>query len=218
MPENIPDINTSVFAHGIKNRLSFIRSKLQLMELENNEKGAFDSIYRELDGINESVCQLISAPKKTEKTLFNVKDAIYECILEKLPEANLNGITIRRKLEDNLFVSASEADFRECIINILKNAVEACPPKGGEIYVSSCFAGDTVEITVSDNGKGISRKDAKNIFTPFFTTKEKGSGIGLFSCRKFARESGGSLSISGSPGKGACVKLILPKADCNENT
>ena len=80
MPENIPNMDTSLFAHGIKNRLTFIRSRLQLMELERGDKGAYDSIYRELDGINESVCRLISAPAESEeKSLFNAKDVIYEC-------------------------------------------------------------------------------------------------------------------------------------------
>ena len=213
MPENIPNIDTSLFAHRIKNRLSFIRGKLQLIELENNEKGAFDSIYRELDGINDSVCQLISAPAKAEsKTNFNAADVIYECISEKLPEANLSGIKIIRRIEDNLNIYASKPSFKESLINILQNAVDACPRQGGEILVQGKISKGMAKISVSDNGYGISCKNRRNIFNPFFTTKKNGSGIGLYSCKKFAEDSGGKLMLSGKEGKGTRITLMLPMA------
>ena len=213
MPENIPNIDTSVFAHGIKNRLSFIRSRLQLMELEKGEKGEYDSIYRELDGINDSVCRLISAPSGTEeKTKFNVKDIIYECVSEKMPEANLSGIKLICRAEEDLVIYAAKGAFKECIINLLQNAVDACPSSGGEIIISAKTSKGMAEISVSDNGCGISQKNRKNIFKPFFTTKKKGSGIGLYACRKFAEDSGGRLVLSAKEGKGTKAALILPKA------
>ncbi|MBR2594493.1 MAG: HAMP domain-containing histidine kinase [Firmicutes bacterium] len=211
MPENIPNIDTSLFAHGIKNRLSFIRSRLQLMELEKGEKGAYDSIYRELDGINDSICRLISAPAGAgEKSTFNAKDVIYECVSEKMPQANLNGIKIICRTEDDLTIHAVKSGFRETVINLLQNAIEACPKEGGEIEVAGKTCGGKAEISVSDNGCGISEGNRKNIFKPFFTTKKSGSGIGLYSCRKFAEDSGGELTVAGNRTKGTKVTLILP--------
>lgn len=211
MSENIPNIDTSVFAHGIKNRLSFIRAKLQLIELEKEEKGAFDSIYKELDVINNSVTEFISAPSKaSEKTFFNGKDVIYECILEKLPGANLSGIKIHYELEENLNLYVPMEDFRESIINLIQNSIEACPSSGGKIMIEGHLFENFVEITVSDNGKGIGKKERKKIFTPFFTTKKTGNGIGLYSCRKFADTYGGSLKIYSAPGKGTKASIRLP--------
>ena len=212
MPENIPTINTSVFAHGIKNRLSFIRSKLQLIELETSEKGAFDSIYRELDGINTSVTEFISAPSKSDKkTLFDAKDVILECIFEKLPQANLNGIKIRHRLDKSLKIYASRDNFRESLINMLQNSIEACPERCGEIFVRGRNTRYNTEIYVFDNGCGISQSDMENVLSPFFTTKEKGSGIGLYFCKRFAESSGGELKISAKQGKFTKVTLILPR-------
>ena len=214
MSENMPNLETSVFAHGIKNKLSFIRAKLQLIELEKEEKGAFDSIYKELDSINISVSEFISAPsKQNENTLFNAKDIIYECILEKLPEANLNGIKIYHDISNNLNLYAPLSPFRETIINLIQNSIEACPLTDGKIFIKGHLSRDFIYITISDNGKGISKKDMKKLFTPFFTTKPKGHGIGLFSSKDFAKNLGGTLKIKNLPEKGCSVTLKLPKKD-----
>ena len=131
----------------------------------------------------------------------------------KMPEANLNGIKIHHKSENDLTIYASKDSFRETMINILQNAIDACPSQSGEIFVCGKLSKGMIEISVSDNGKGIPHKDRKNIFSPFFTTKKKGSGIGLFSCKKFAEESGGKLTVSGKYEKGTKISLLLPKGE-----
>ena len=111
-----------------------------------------------------------------------------------------------------LRIYAGRSGLRECIINLIQNAIEACPVSDGEIAVSGKETGASIEISVSDNGCGISEGDKKRIFKPFFTTKKHGSGIGLYSCRRFAENSGGKLILTGKKCKGTKITLILPRA------
>jgi nitrogen fixation/metabolism regulation signal transduction histidine kinase len=100
--------------------------------------------------------------------------------------------------------------IEQVLVNLVKNAVEAVAETGGQVSVTWEDQGPHFEITVLDEGPGIS--GTKNLFVPFFTTKPKGSGIGLVLSRQIAEAHGGVLTLENRADRQGCAaRLILPK-------
>jgi len=98
------------------------------------------------------------------------------------------------------------------MINISLNAIEAMPGGGSLTFRTSKIetaAGVAVGIAIRDTGKGIEPDDLKNIFKPFYTTKERGVGLGLAICQRIIREHGGSIRVKSIPGQGSVFFIRL---------
>lgn len=109
-----------------------------------------------------------------------------------------------------LILNADKTMVEQLLINLLKNAHEACSGLSEEkIEVKAEMVGDKVEITVSDNGQGISPEAMDKIFIPFYSTKANGSGIGLSLCRQIVARHKGKISVR-SDKNGTCFKLEFP--------
>jgi C4-dicarboxylate-specific signal transduction histidine kinase len=98
------------------------------------------------------------------------------------------------------------------LFNVIKNAAEAVKEKGdGAVFISiGDGASGFTKITVRDNGTGVTPETLERMNTPFFTTKEDGSGLGLYISRTIAAEHGGDLSISCKEGEGCSIEISLP--------
>jgi signal transduction histidine kinase len=102
--------------------------------------------------------------------------------------------------------------IKEALLNLVANAQQATPDDG-EIAVSARVdEEDRLVLAIKDSGAGMKADDVARAFQPFYTTKEKGSGLGLPLVRKFARDHGGDASIESAPGEGTTVKLVLARA------
>jgi len=107
-------------------------------------------------------------------------------------------------------IRADGAQLGQLLVNCIKNAVEAAEETGGEVSVGWTVEDDEIEMWVRDSGPGLT--DTKNLFVPFYSTKPKGSGIGLVLCRQIAEAHGGSLELENRPDQTGCVaRLRLPK-------
>ena len=110
-----------------------------------------------------------------------------------------------------LTLSADSDQLEQLLINVIRNAVDASLETGGTVSIAWQVAGDSVEITIDDDGKGL--PDTSNLFVPFFTTKPSGSGIGLALSRQIAEAHGGTISLENrQPGPGCRATLRLPAA------
>lgn len=120
------------------------------------------------------------------------------------------GIEVRLELADDLpLVKAAPELIQQCLINLVKNAVEAMP-EGGVLTVRASFSGAHVRLEVEDTGVGIPPELRDKVFSPFFSTKGKGSGLGLAMIRKTLDDLGGSAELASIPGEGTRVTLLLP--------
>ncbi len=99
----------------------------------------------------------------------------------------------------------------QVVLNLVMNAVDATS-KGGEIRVLGRFASGRIELAVEDDGRGIDPADHGRVFQPYFTTKPRGTGLGLYVCRKIVEEQGGTIGFSSSPGTGTTFTVSLPAA------
>jgi two-component system sensor histidine kinase HydH len=108
-------------------------------------------------------------------------------------------------------VNADPGEIERVVYNLLRNAVEAMP-QGGELSVRVGSAEGEARIAVEDTGTGIPEKDRPHLFRPFFTTRERGVGMGLAICRRIVEENGGSISVDTVPGRGSRFTVKLPEA------
>jgi signal transduction histidine kinase len=108
-------------------------------------------------------------------------------------------------------VVGSGRRLRQVLYNLVKNAAEASGPEGVVRIRIGKEAGDHVVVTVSDTGPGIQPESRRYVFEPFYTTKPKGTGLGLAVSRAIARAHGGDLELAPSNGAGAIFRLMLPR-------
>ena len=108
---------------------------------------------------------------------------------------------------------ADAAQLRRALLNLAKNAIQATP-RGGKVTLA-CASRDArrVSVSVADTGKGIPADSQEKIFAPFFTTKEKGTGLGLAFVREIVADHGGTLDVDSALGRGTTFTIILPAAD-----
>jgi len=123
-------------------------------------------------------------------------------------------------------VAAPASQLQQVLLNLVNNALDAMEPDGGALANATKRAGETVELTVSDNGPGVSEAVKARMFEPFFTTKAvgKATGLGLSICAGIVKELGGDITVDSPPGGGATFHIVLPAAarstdapDCTEN-
>lgn len=104
-------------------------------------------------------------------------------------------------------------EFNQAVGNLIQNAIEAVADEGGRVQIRADGQGTTLLLTVSDNGPGIPEEVRQRIFTPFFTTKGagRGMGMGLTITRRVVQSLGGNIQIEGSPGEGTVFVVSLPR-------
>lgn len=105
---------------------------------------------------------------------------------------------------------------KEALLNLVTNALQATPPSGLVRLRAQLDDEGRLVLEVKDTGAGMSPEQMARTFTPFFTTKEKGSGLGLALVRKFARDHGGDASLESAPGNGTAVRMVLAPAPLRE--
>lgn len=107
--------------------------------------------------------------------------------------------------------------IKEALLNLVTNALQATPASGRVTLRARKDDDERLVLEVIDTGAGMSREDVARTFTPFFTTKEKGSGLGLALVRKFARDHGGDATLESEPGEGTTVRMVLAPAAVDED-
>jgi len=153
----------------------------------------------------------------TRKKGFEVQDIdIRECMRGILPSINFKKKNIRLVQEvpaDLPYVRADLNAMKQCLMNIINNAVDALEVRGGGMIRVGAFHMDkTVRIEIEDNGVGIHDSMLDKIFEPFFSTKDtgKGVGLGLTLCYEFLNRMGGNIEVESTLGKGSLFKITLP--------
>jgi two-component system sporulation sensor kinase A len=199
-------------AHEIRNPLTSLRGFLQLMQ-SVCKKEHYDIMISELDRINSIVSEflIIAKPQATTFQKNDIKCMFQNVITLLESQAALHNIQIRLDMEENLpLIPCSEIQMKQVFVNILKNAIEAMPD-GGKIYIAAHMQKkDHILIRFVDQGSGIPESMIHRLGEPFFTTKEKGTGLGLMMCYKIIEDHQGSIAIKSSTIEGTTIDVLLP--------
>ena len=207
-----------VLAHEIRNPLGSIKGAAQVLrsEVEGEEqRKLLDVITEEVNRLNRVVSQFLDyarpyAPELRPRPI----NAVIEKAMALIEADRLSArIHIQLELHPHLPpVPMDQEQIHQVILNIALNAVEAMP-EGGTLTIRTSRiesdTGDAVGISVRDTGLGIHREALKQIFTPFFTTKERGVGLGLAVCQRIIRNHGGRLRVKSIPGQGTIFYIRL---------
>ncbi len=209
---------------GVKAAASYLKRKFDSAALAAPANVAdlnnfLEIIIKEVGRINNLIEDLLSLSKKhkTRSEKININKVVNEIILlEQEALANKN-VEIIKEFDPSLpKIYASENALKQVFLNALKNGIEAVKPETKGIIKITTKLDYTrnnpkfLKIEFADNGCGISKKDIKNIFVPFFTTKEKGSGLGLAISQKIIYEHNGFINIDSVKNHGTSVTIYLP--------
>lgn len=207
-----------VFAHEIRNPLGSIKGAAQYLrsEIDAGENAKLlDIIIEEVDRLNGVVSHFLNYAKPHSLNLKeqNINDIIDKAVSLIRASNIAENITISTNLPPHIPNLPLDGELLiQVILNIAFNAIDAMPD-GGKLSIETAkVAGenaDTVEIIIRDTGKGIKREDIKNIFKPFFTTKERGVGLGLAVCQRIIRNHGGSIRVKSSMGQGTLFYIKM---------
>jgi signal transduction histidine kinase/CheY-like chemotaxis protein len=147
-----------------------------------------------------------------ERELVDLNELVREMSVLLDEKANRNAISIRTDLDPQLpLTTADRVQLQQVLVNLMLNGVEAMQDSGGELTVASKRTGDgQLLISVSDTGVGLSTDQAARIFDAFFTTKPRGTGMGLSISRRIIASHDGRLWASANEGRGATFQFTLP--------
>ncbi|MBD0383079.1 PAS domain S-box protein [Paenibacillus sedimenti] len=201
-------------AHEIRNPLTSLRGFLQLLQSDMKEKQHyFDIMLSELDRINFIVSEflVIAKPEAIHYKRSNLKDILQTVIALLETQAVLCNTELVLEFESEIpEIVCSEMHLKQLFINLVKNAIEAIP-KDGHIRISVSMQGnDHILVRTKDNGCGIPEERLKQLGEPFYTTKEKGTGLGLMMCFKIVEAHKGTMQIQSSIGEGTMIDVLLP--------
>ncbi len=207
-----------VFAHEIRNPLGSIKGAAQYLrsetEAEENRQ-LLEVIIEEVDRLNSVVSQFLdyAKPHTPNVKVQNINPIIERAVSLIKANSVSENTNLEMDLHANLPAVAVDAEqLLQVLLNIAFNAIDAMP-EGGTLRIRSSKrageAGDTISISIHDTGQGIKREDIKNIFKPFFTTKERGVGLGLAICQRIIKSHGGSIRVKSVPEKGTTFSIRL---------
>jgi two-component system sensor histidine kinase PilS (NtrC family) len=206
-------------AHEIRNPLASISGSIELLrtapQVDAENRALMEIVLREVDRLNGMVTELLeyARPRPAVPVPIDVVALIDETV-RVFSQDRSGGARVRfdRRAGDEITLQADPAQLRQVLWNLLRNAAEAMKETSGEIAVSYRARKDWVEILVSDDGVGIAREDQERIFEPFYTTKSRGSGLGLAMVHRIVTEHGGTITVKSEVGRGTTVTVRLPIA------
>ncbi|WP_100406901.1 ATP-binding protein [Bacillus solitudinis] len=202
-------------AHEIRNPLTSIKGFMQLFKSNSNYiKGEYyDVVLSEIERINLIVSEFLFLSKPSAD-VFSEKDIkILLNDIEKFIGSQSIMSNVQVFLEFNVdfsIIRCEENRLKQVFLNLLKNAIEAMP-KGGDIYIKVIQKENSdVTIQIIDQGTGIPEERISSLGEPFYSTKEKGTGLGLMICFKIIEDHNGKLKIQSKVDEGTTVEITLP--------
>ncbi|HEQ70899.1 MAG TPA: PAS domain S-box protein, partial [Spirochaetia bacterium] len=219
--ERLSEIGTlaATVAHELRNPLAVISIIVYNLERKTKDRPELARYYADINKkINQSnriIDNLLSFSriKPPQFEAIPIYPFLEKCLTETRKKYSEKPVHVKKNYT-SLRKTALEADLfqiNQIITNVLANAWEAAPRRGGRIRVAGRKMNGAIEIRISDNGEGIPREHIDHVFKPFFTLKSKGTGLGLAVCREMIGLHDGTISLSSLPGKGTTVILTLPE-------
>ncbi len=225
-------------AHEVKNPLGAIKGAAQLLEespMDSSAREFLGIILEETDRLNRVVGSFLdyARPNAGNPVPLDINAAVRRTV--QILSSQFDGMSFALELEDNLPRARIDAEqFRQVLLNLVQNAIHAMNSSGtvtigsrarpnpqrmgtssGSVpggMLGKIDVAEHVEVSVRDTGPGISPKVLKNLFVPFFTTKDQGTGLGLAISQRIIQNAAGSIDVQTHPGAGTKFIIVLPVA------
>ncbi len=206
----------AAIAHEIKNPLAGISGAIQVFaeEFPNDDpkKEIVDDVILEIERLDKAVRDLLNfaSPPVPHPLLTNVGSMMERLLHVISTRAEKQNIDIRLNINadiDNAFLDPEQ--FQQVFLNITLNAIQSMPD-GGTLEIDVHKNDDMIEFLFKDSGIGIPSENTKNLFKPFFTTKNTGTGLGLSICKNIIEQHGGTIEVASQPNKGSLFIIRTP--------
>ena len=209
---------TAAMAHEIRNPLSSIKMMTQVLKARLSDKPEENhitqSLFQEIIRLERIVRDLTDLAKPSELffSSYDMNEVLKEVFPIIEPKMLHRKIHLIKELQNPLPLVKTDKDrIKQVIWNLLLNAMESMPA-GGAIKISSRVeeAPQRIEVIIEDEGHGIDEETLQKVFTPFFTTKPEGLGLGLSTSKEIVERHGGRLTVQKRGGKGVRTIVSLP--------
>jgi len=205
-------------AHEINNPMAIIRGNTELLQMaipeDDPNREEVDTIAQQVGRVERIVGSLLKFARQQQKELGTVAvNGLLDEILKQVGhQVPLTGIEVRRSYAADLPPLQGDGDqLRQVFTNLILNAIQAMK-QGGTLTVATSRDSDagTCTVAVGDTGVGIPPENLKNIFSPFFTTRNDGTGLGLAVSYGIVRDHGGNIQVESEAGAGSTFRVVLP--------
>ena len=204
-------------AHEVRTPVGVIKGAAQYLSREAvpKDREFLSIIVEEADRLNSVVTEFLeyARPEDRPRRQIPLREPVERALERLLREKGEEARKVRLQShfgEREVLVNADPPGIERVVFNLLTNAVEAMPD-GGDLVVQIQDGDGQAKVSVEDTGSGITEADRRNLFRPFFTTREGGVGMGLAICRRIVEENGGSITVESVPGKGSRFTVKLPR-------
>ncbi|MFO7890110.1 MAG: ATP-binding protein [bacterium] len=215
---SIGELSASI-AHEIRNPLISIINSVNLLEDENqisdDGRQVLEIIREESDHLSVIVDDFLrfARPQKLNQKFEDINELISN-VVKRHKEWNEDDITWKEKYDSSLpMIELDRHQFQQVITNLLMNSLDAIG-ENGKVTVNTRkeerFGVKVVRVSLSDTGIGIPEEEMKKIFQPFFSLKEKGTGMGLAICQRIIDNHNGELLVDSKEGEGTTFSILLP--------
>ncbi|WP_052144564.1 ATP-binding protein [Halalkalibacter okhensis] len=205
-------------AHEVRNPLTVVKGFLQLMQKDEKgkKKEYFNIALCEMNRAEQIISDYLNFAKPQFKNIevIEVNQILNEIISFVTPYSLKENVELHIVGTENTLISCDKNQFKQVLINLIKNAIEATPEKG-QVRVKVEEDKTVVRLTITDTGKGMSPEQLANIGTVFYSTKEKGTGLGTVVSFRIIEEMGGTLRYESRVNVGTKVTIVMP---INERT
>jgi len=222
---SMQELSASI-AHEIRNPITAAKSLVQQME---EDPAAVDNVeyarvaLEELSRVERSVSHLLRFARDEEMRVADVRLAeVVDSALETFRDrVERSGIRLERNLASEGAIRGDAEKLRRVVINLVGNALDAVDEAGGsagrvDVEIGENLAATQVWLRIADDGPGIDEEARDKLFSPFHTSKENGTGLGLPICKKLVEAHGGSMEVQSEPGRGTEFLVTFPKRSPGE--
>ena len=203
-------------AHQLGTPLTSLMGWIEMLRSGGKEaaRGAVEEIdqdVKRLSRVAQRFNDIGSTPRLTPQNVQKRVKATAAYMRRRMPR---QGVVLTVDVEEALVAPLNAELFDWVIENLVKNALDALQPEGGTVGIVGKDSGETIVIDVTDDGRGIDRKQFKNVFRPGYSTKQRGWGLGLSLARRIIQEyHGGALTLVHSKvGKGTTFRILIPQS------
>ncbi|WP_207634104.1 PAS domain-containing sensor histidine kinase [Halalkalibacter urbisdiaboli] len=198
-------------AHEIRNPLTSLKGFVQMFQSESQDKNRFYRIMLdELERINAIVSELLvlARPQEVQFSTCDMNVIMNDVFTLLESEANLHGVTQSLEVAESSLLDCEPNQLKQLFINIMKNSTEA---QATHIHVSISKSEEHIIVKIIDDGCGMTKERMEKLGEPFYSQKEKGTGLGLTVSFKIVQAHDGTIHYKSNPGYGTEVTIMLPK-------
>ena len=201
-------------AHELRNPLASIQLALENMLQECADSDLAERlqlVYHEVQRLTRNLNDLLASARNSAESSqkVDVRQMLEELLL-LLKYQTKENIHFSYKVAPNLYAFLPESEFRQMLLNLLLNSIQAIGANNGEVNVLATQADNRLQITISDSGPGFNKDYLKNGIRPFVSLKDGGTGLGLAMVQRFVKDHHGRLQLQNTQQGHASVTISLP--------